>query len=253
MKAPIVSVCLVLILLRIVTGGLYAADAASNTLTADETAQGWKLLWDGKSSEGWRSARSPQFPEKGWTIKDGVLTVLGSGGAEGGKGGDIITTRKYSSFELVADFRITPGANSGIKYFVDPELNKGAGSSIGMEYQILDDVRHPDAKLGKNGNRTMASLYDLIPAASTKKPNPMGEWNTARLVIRGAHGEHWLNGQKVLEYERFTPEFRKLVAESKYKKWENFGELKEGHILLQDHGNEVSFRNIKIRELPPTQ
>jgi hypothetical protein len=230
----------------------FAASLVPNTLTTEEVAQGWTLLWDGKTSTGWRSARRPQFPEQGWSMKEGVLTVLGSGGVEGGKGGDIITLRKYASFELLVDFKITAGANSGIKYFVDPELNKGPGSSIGLEYQILDDAHHPDAKLGKNGNRTLASLYDLIPAAASKKPNPVGAWNTARLVIRGAHGEHWLNGEKVVEYERFTPEFRKLVAESKYQHWPNFGEWKEGYILFQDHGNEVSFRNLKIRDLAAT-
>jgi hypothetical protein len=181
-----------------------------------------------------------------------MISVTEHGGEEGGNAGDIITTRKYANFELLVDFRITPGANSGIKYFVDPDLNKGPGSSIGFEYQILDDAVHPDAKKGRNGDRTLASLYDMIPAAKNKPVKPIGEWNTARIVIRGAHGEHWLNGVKVVEYERFTPQFRQLVAESKYHVWPNFGELHDGDILLQDHGFPVSFRNIKIRELPPT-
>jgi hypothetical protein len=182
-------------------------------------------------------------------IRDGVLTVLPSDGREGGVGGDIITVAKYSDFELKADFRITPGCNSGIKIFVDPELNKGPGSSIGLEYQILDDALHPDAKLGRDGNRTMGSLYDLYPPARDKHMNPMGEWNSARIISSGPHVEHWLNGQKILEYTRFTPEFRQRVKESKFKVWPNFGELHEGYILLQDHGSEVSFRNIKIRVL----
>jgi hypothetical protein len=155
----------------------------------------------------------------------------------------------FSSFELKLEFKITPGANSGIKYFVDPELNKGEGSAIGLEYQILDDDVHPDARMGRDGNRTLASLYDLIAAPENKIVHPVGEWNEARIVARGNHVEHWLNGEKVLEFERGSPEFRELVARSKYKVWKDFGELPEGHILLQDHGNRVSFRNIKILQL----
>src|SRR5258708_2892059 len=225
--------------------------AAENVLSAEEAKQGWKLLWDGQTSHGWRSAKAQNFPEKGWEIHDGVLSVTASGGAEGGESGDIVTLEKFSDFELVADFKIYPRTNSGIKYFVDTDLNKGAGSAIGLEFQILDDERHPDAKLGRNGNRTMGSLYDLIPAAANKIVKPIGEWNTARIVVRGAHVEHWLNGMKVVEYTRFTPEFRKLVAESKYKVWPQFGELKEGPILLQNHGDAVAFRNIKTRRLTP--
>jgi hypothetical protein len=121
------------------------------------------------------------------------------------------------------------------------------GSAIGLEYQILDDVQHPDAKMGRDGNRTLASLYDLIAADAGKQPNPIGEWNTARVFVKNSKVEHWLNGKKVLEYERGTPAFRDAVAASKYKNMTGFGEWAEGHILLQDHGNKVSFRNIKIR------
>jgi hypothetical protein len=234
-------------ILLALTAALHAT--VPNTLTIEEQRAGWKLLWDGKTAEGWRSARADKFPAKGWQMKDGVLLVLKSDGSEGGRGGDIVTREKYSDFELSVDFKITPGANSGIKYFVDAELNKGPGSSIGLEYQILDDVRHPDAKEGRNGNRTLASVYDLYPASAAKRSNPVGEWNTARVVSRGAHVEHWLNGEKVVEYDRFTPTFRKDVQESKYKTWPGFGEWKDGHILLQDHGDEVHFRNLKIRVL----
>jgi hypothetical protein len=212
------------------------------------------MLWDGKTTEGWRSARAQDFPEKGWEIEEGVLTVLESDGGESTNGGDIITRDKFSSFELMLEFKITEGANSGIKYFVDPELNKGPGSSIGLEYQILDDQEHPDAQKGVKGNRTLASLYDLIPAENLSVPGRdkpfrgVGEWNQARLIVKGHHIEHWLNGFKVLEYERNTPMYRALVAYSKYKDWPDFGELPQGHILLQDHGNRVSFRSIKIRE-----
>lgn len=231
------------------------AEAPADTLTEQEKQDGWQLLWDGKTTEGWRSAKNDVFPDKGWTIRNGVLTVHENGGAESVGGGDIITRKRYSDFELLVDFRLTPGANSGIKYFVQPNLDPvtgtgakaSAGSAIGCEFQILDDLRHPDAKLGRNGNRTIGSLYDLIPAAKSKQPNPIGEWNTAHIIVRGSHVEHWLNGQKVVEYDRNSEEFRKLVAQSKYKNIPHFGQWADGHILLQEHGNEVSFRNVKIR------
>ncbi len=220
-----------------------------NKLTAEETAAGWKLLWDGKTTEGWRGAKIPDFPKGGWSIENGELVVLDSGGAESTNGGDIITKDKYSEFELSVDFKITLGANSGIKLFVDPELNKGEGSAIGPEFQILDDENHPDAKLGKDGNRTIGSLYDMITAPSTKRVYPPGSWNKARILSEGKHVTYFLNGVKTVEYERGSPEWRATVAGSKYSKWPNFGELPEGHILLQDHGNKVNYRNIKIRNL----
>jgi hypothetical protein len=239
-------------------GDINASSVNPNTLTADEVNSGWHLLWDGKTSEGWRSAGSEKFPTHGWAMKDGVMTVDGHSGEESKGGGDIITKKRYSDFELVADFKITPGANSGIKIFVQPNLSPidkvtgaktGVGSAIGCEYQILDDVRHPDAKLGKNGDRTMGSLYDLIPAAADKKVAPIGEWNHARILSRGKHVEFWLNGQKTVEFERGSASFREHVKESKFKDFPDFGEWADGHILLQEHGNEVSFRNLKIREL----
>ncbi|MDR2982636.1 MAG: DUF1080 domain-containing protein [Puniceicoccales bacterium] len=224
--------------------------AELNYVSQKEAADGWKLLWSGNSTQGWRSAKGPKFPAKGWSIKNGVLSVAETGGGEANAAGDIITAKTYSDFEMVCDFKMTRGANSGIKYFVQPDLNKSpTGSAIGLEYQILDDAVHLDAKRGKDGNRTLASLYDLLPASKDKKPNPIGEWNTARIVSKGNHVEHWLNGQKVLEYDRKTDNFRAIVQGSKYKVWDGFGEWTAGNILLQDHGNEVSFRNVKIREL----
>jgi hypothetical protein len=163
-------------------------------------------------------------------------------------GGDIVTADQYGNFELIVEYSITKGANSGIKYFVDTTLNKGAGSSIGCEFQILDDAVHPDAKLGVKGNRTNAGLYDLIPPRNIRF-NGVGEWNRARIVVQGKHVEHWLNGFKTVEYERGTQMWRALVDYSKYAVWPAFGEAPKGHILLQDHGNRVSFRTIKIRAL----
>lgn len=221
----------------------------NNKLSEQEIAEGWELLWDGKTSEGWRGARLSGFPEKGWVIEDGILKVLKSDGGESTNGGDIVTVDRYRNFELMVDFKITHGANSGIKYFVDTELNQGAGSSIGCEFQILDDNHHPDAKLGVNGNRTLASLYDLIPAPADKKYRG-GFFNTALIKVNGNHVEHWLNNVKVLEYERNNQMWDALVNYSKYKVWPGFGTAEEGHILLQDHGDEVWFKNIKIKVLP---
>ena len=216
-----------------------------NKLSKEETEEGWELLWDGKTTTGWRSIKTKSFPEKGWIIEDGMLTV-----EESGRGGSIITTEKYSDFELKLEVKFTTGANSGIKYFVLEELSS-PGSGIGLEYQILDDEKNPDAKKGNHpGSRTFASLYDLIPATD-KTILPIGEWNTVQIISRGNQVEHWLNGKKVLEYERASEKFRKLVQSSKYKNIPGFGEASEGHILLQDHGNRVSFRNIKIRVLKP--
>lgn len=219
-----------------------------NTLTDKEKKEGWVMLFDGKTMNGWRCAYMDSLPKKGWQVRDGMLIVNESGGGEAAFGGDIVTIGEYSSFELKVDFKLTEGANSGIKYFVTERQPKTLGSAKGLEYQLLDDAKHPDAKLGINGNRTCASLYDLMPAKN-KKVNPIGEWNHAWIVVKGKHVEHWLNGVKVLEFERGGKEFLAHKAESKFKDIPGFGEYERGHILLQDHGNQVFFRNIKIRTL----
>ncbi|UII79434.1 DUF1080 domain-containing protein [Flagellimonas sp. CMM7] len=221
-----------------------------NQLTEHEEKDGWELLWDGQTNKGWRGAKLDDFPEQGWVIENGELTVLASGGGESEAGGDIVTENQYDNFEVKLEFKITEGANSGIKYYVNTDLNKGKGSSIGLEFQISDDARHPDAKLGNHeGSRTIGSLYDLIQADTIKHVKPIGEWNRAHIISNNNHVEHWLNGAKMLEYERKSDAYRKLVSESKYITWPQFGEADKGNILLQDHGDRVSFRNIKIKQL----
>ncbi|WP_372776605.1 DUF1080 domain-containing protein [Mangrovibacterium sp.] len=238
-----------------------------NYLSPQERAQGWQLLFDGETTAGWRGAGKEIFPEKGWFVRDGELIVEAATGAESGNGGDIVTMDEYSTFEFQIEFKITKEANSGIKYYITEQYGSGQ-SAIGLEYQILDDKNHPDAKLGTDGNRTLGSLYDLIPANSKKIVNKTGEWNHARIIVcdsrteewlsgnsleksvfEGAHVEHWLNYRKVLEYERGTQAFYALVARSKYAQWDGFGSWQSGHLLLQDHGNEVHFRSIKVRKI----
>lgn len=240
MKYPVTKAALTFFGLFVFEVG--QSQQAPNTLSAAERKQGVKLLWDGKTTNGWRGAALDKFPEKGWKISDGVLSVEPSEG----KGGDIVTTEAFSNFELSVDFKLTEGGNSGIKYFVDPNLPK---SGLGLEFQVLDDDKHPDAKMGRDGNRTIGSLYDLIPASKDKPVRKIGEWNTAKIVSKGNHTEHWLNGVKVVEYERNSDEFKRLISLSKYKDLPNFGTGEKGRILLQFHGDQVFYRNIKIRSL----
>ena len=212
-----------------------------NTITEKERKEGWSLLFDGISTKGWRGACMDKFPEKGWVIGNGTISVIPKGG-----GGDIVTTGKYKDFELTFQFKLTDTANGGIKYYVtENEYEKGA---LGLEYQVLDDDKHPDAKLGINGDRTLASLYDLQPAKG-KRPNAIGEWNKGRIVAKNNKIEHWLNGIKVLEYGRGSKEYLDWVAKSKFKDMKNFGMTPAGYILIQDHFCKVYYRDIKIRNL----
>ncbi len=220
-----------------------------NTLSKKEKKAGYRLLYDGQTSAGWRSAGGTSFPQAGWEYKNGELKVIQEENSKNhrGLGGDIVTTEKFSCFDLSFEYNISKGGNSGLKYFVTNEK----GSSVGLELQLLDDSLHPDAKAGKNGNHTSLSLYDLITA--TKKENlenPPGTWNKVRLVVYPDNKvEHYLNGVKVLEYTKGSELFKQLISESKYSTIKGFAENQEGHILLQDHGFAIGFRSIKIRPL----
>jgi hypothetical protein len=226
--------------------GIYVVNMIPNHLSEAEEEKGFRLLFDGSSTEQWKSVKSDEFPAQGWEVKDGQLVVLSSGGNAEMKGGDIITKEEFGAFELKFDFMYTEGANSGIKYGIGNN-----GPSIGLEYQILDDENHPDAKNGIAGNRTMASLYDLIPAQKdgrfVKGP---GEWNRGRIVLYpDGKAQHWLNGRKVVEFTRGSDEFKEFVAKSKFATTEGFGMAERGPVHIQDHNDEVHFRSIKIREL----
>jgi hypothetical protein len=221
-----------------------------NNLSAQEQAQGWKMLFNGKDFTGFRAVHGDKMPEKHWSVIDGTINVSPSDGSE--TGNDIVTNEQYGAFEMLFEFKLSEGANSGIKYFVNEAFDSGGKSGIGLEYQVLDDEKHPDAKMGVVGNRTMASLYDLIPSYKLDKrfQRKVGDWNQARIVAMPNNTiQHWLNGFKVLEYERKSNIFNALVARSKYANYVGFGAGDKGNILIQDHGNNVSYKNMKIREL----
>ena len=226
---------------------IFVVNTLANNLSKEEKSLGYRLLWDGKTTKNWTLTNTNKFPEKGWLIQDGILSVEKDQVGQPALGGDIVTQKIFAAFELKFDFKLTEGANSGLKYLV----NDYNGSIIGLEYQILDDEKHPDAKMGIKGNRTLASLYDLIPAlkipAAVKK---IGEWNQAMIrVYPNNKVEHWLNGYKVLEFDRQSAEFKELVSQSKFKNVKGFGLTPNGKILIQDHGDQVSFRSLKIREI----
>ena len=221
------------------------AIVSSQQVKNDNTKRRQIILFDGKSTDLWKDIKSDQFPGNGWIVKDGVLTVLAKTNSQEG-GHDIVTKEQFSNFELELDVRLSEGANSGIKYMVINSYPGAEGQYLGLEYQLIDNERHEDALLGRNGNRKMATLYDILPARENIKINPPGEWNKVKIIVDGNRVEHWLNGEKVIEYDRSLDCFKELVRLSKYNKLANFGGQGKGHILLQGHGNEVSFRDIKI-------
>lgn len=233
----------------------YAASMAASSTSGETTSKeplsssekkqkhGWVTLFNGKNLEGWTAIGKETPPVKGWTVEEGILTV-NKGGPK--HGGDMITREQYSNFDLRFEFRLTKAANSGVKYFF---TNYEKGGWLGSEYQVLDDDFHPDAKAGRNGNRKTASLYDIFPPGK-KQMKPTGEWNTGRIVVKGSVVTHYLNGKKVLTYDRESAAYKDAVRLSKFKDSHPlFGTVKKGYIMLQDHQDEVSYRNIRIKEL----
>ena len=228
---------------------------APNTLAGIERREGWRLLFDGTTFDGWRGLGYDTVPTGHWMIDSGTIRKIPKGQvprqADGqpAVGGDLMTKDTFRDFELDWDWKISRAGNSGVKYNVSEEISMAAApnhAALGFEYQVLDDSLHEDNKVASH---RAGALYDLIPPNDTKTLKPVGEWNTSRLVFRGNHGEHWLNGTKVVEFDLGTPQMDSALAQSKYKSIKNFAERRAGHIVLQDHGDEVFFRNIKIRVL----
>lgn len=215
--------------------------SSTEAMQSESPAAEWKTLFDGKSTKGWHTYLKKEASPL-WQVEDGAL-VLGGKGA-----GDLVTDQQYGDFELELEWKIAEGGNSGIMYHVQEDPKFHATYNTGPEVQVLDDERHPDAKQGTNGNRTAGSLYDMLPPAK-KATKPVGQWNKIKVIIKNNKAEHWMNGVKTVEYPTSGPEWDKMVANSKFKDWEGFGKYAKGHIALQDHGDKVWFRNIRIREL----
>jgi len=208
-----------------------------NTLTAAEKAAGWQLLFDGQTLDAWRGYRREALPDAGWEIKDGTVRTVAKV-----KGAELITRKKFNDFELAWEWRVAPGGNNGVKYFVTEERPQ----SPGHEYQMIDDSGYP-GKL--SANHHTADFYDVLPAAADKPTRPAGEWNSSRIVVRGLRVEHWLNGTKVLTYELGSPAVKAGIEKSKFKGHAGFGEKIAGHIMLTYHQDECWYRSLKIREL----
>jgi len=213
--------------------------AEPNQLTQREKNAGWKLLFDGKTLDGWRGYRMKGPPARGWEVQDGSLKTVPKV-----KGSEIITEQEFNDFDLRWEWRIAVAGNNGVKYFVTEERPQAPGH----EYQMLDDDKHPDGRIGPH--RQTASFYDVLPPAANKPLKPVGEWNASRVVVKGNHVEHWLNGAKVLDYDLGSDQLKAALARSKFKSFPDFGKKIAGHIMLTYHGDECWFRNIKIRELP---
>lgn len=227
-----------------------AAEPELNQLSAEEANAGWTLLFDGTTSTGWRGYNKTEFP-KGWEVVDGSLHCIGTGTGEAGaeNGGDIIYDKKFKNFQLKLEWKISPGGNSGI-FYLGQEVADWPIYKTAPEMQVLDNERHPDAMLGKDGNRQAGSLYDLIPA-KPQNAKPVGEWNTVEIICYKGTVVHKQNGETVLEYHLWTDDWKKMVAESKFpslnEKWADVAT--EGYIAFQDHGDDVWYRNVKIKEM----
>ena len=226
-----------------------------NRLSDAERKEGWTLLFDGKSLAGWRGLGYPTVPAAHWVVADGAIKKISSGKvpvqADGQplEGGDLMSEASFGDFELAWEWKVTPGANSGVKYNVSEELSTSIPpkhAAKGFEYQMIDDDRHPDGKLVRHRS---GDLYDLFASNDRKRLRPVGEWNESRIVFVGKHGEHWLNGEKVVEFDLATPRMDSALAASKYRTIPWFADRRRGHIVLQDHGDEVYFRSIRIRQL----
>ncbi len=224
----------------------FTACSTENILTKAEQKNGWQLLFDGKTTKNWRGAYHSEFPKHGWIVEDGSLKGQHSKGAESGDAGDIVSLKKYKNFHLVFDWKLGPGGNSGVKYFIEERQPRSAGSQAGYEYQLIDDANYI-----YNGKRLpeklkTASLYEIIPAE--KSDTKMGVWHTSAIVVNNDKIEHWLDGKKVVDVDRNSDRFQKGVFESKFKSYAGFSTIPAGNILLQDHGHNVAFKNIKIKE-----
>jgi hypothetical protein len=226
------------------SGRASGTETAANTLTEQERRDGWRLLFDGTSLAGWRGYKQPDAAKTRWRVEDGWLTLPPNDGKDTRGARDVISSDTFDRFELAFEWRVAEGANSGVKYFVLEDLD----AAIGHEYQIIDDERHPDAKVGPE--RQTGAFYDVLSPAA-RRLEPAGKVNQGRIVVRGPGVEHWLNGDRILSYELDSPALRTAIVDSKFKDVARFGKLHKAHILLQDHGDQVWYRNVKIRPLAP--